>query len=970
METEELENQYAGLKIVDDDIAIDFLEQSQTDVVDDSDRTSWSMVGRFLTDKPIRFDKMLQVMASIWRPSRGVDATELQDNLFQFDFYHEKELLRVLEDGPWAFENSTLVCKQLEPPDANPLDVKLDSFAIWMQIHNLPATYASEHILEQIGNFAGSFMYQDPLNFGRSKKSYYRVRILLDVSKPLQQKMKIRKRDGSLAWITLMYERLNTFCFFCGIMGHQVRYCSKILNVNITPDEYSYGPWLRANLRRNAPTIGNRWIGRQPPPVKDEATEDTSGEGMNNDSILAIYHKRGGQHERESLASLYFSGNSLVNSAMSVEFQPRPRHRLPNHFYNSSALPHWEWEFPSNRLPHSRYQACKYLRPRTFVTGNDPRLRCARKPKPSRPNYYQGFKPQGRPERYTISAKNQNRNSSRENFKPAQKVLVQRPGKSACSVRPVLCESEQPGDLDEAWHMVKHRNRRYYSHQRNPLDFEYGNANRFCCLDLDDEYPKYLSLLYAFDREKENGFHPYSHPNTFHRHGGHTKSNWYASRSDRRSPARHGRNQPHGFQNRMPVGNQNSTHEGGKLSRKLTQRPAVSSPIPSPTVEPVTMEEITSHDTLAEGMGQGHEGDGGHHSGNLQQKSKNLTWADLLKNDRGTHGLTIGNKESAAPSLPVTPPQKKPLADSILLIKDNYPPSPSSNTQLVTTTPSNQDSEKFSFFGEIGFDSIQIDSRIFKFAVKENEIFILQFQKSRLHKISFNSQFAPQIVRFISQLTGADHCNDRQRRRFGIITIATELNKSGRFLKIAKKSGGFILIPMGPHNKELHDFLAIFSNFVGLTSLVQEEPTQLEHETIADTEESTSISKLIFNFEVQRAYAEKHQPPTEKQSKLALVQAYSDASDSFDPSDDSHFSDDFLGHATECDRRPPISGREDIRDSEFNSAICYKSQFITLDNCILTDNLNTQLKLYKKSQKNKRRHSMRTRSQSKQFPWA
>ncbi|CAH9123506.1 unnamed protein product [Cuscuta epithymum] len=56
---------------------------------------------------------------------------------------------------------------------------------------------------------------------------------------------------------------------------------------------------------------------------------------------------------------------------------------------------------------------------------------------------------------------------------------------------------------------------------------------------------------------------------------------------------------------------------------------------------------------------------------------------------------------------------------------------------------------------------------------------------------------------------------------------------------------------------------------------------------------------------------------------MTLIPAYSDASDSFDHSDDSFFS----------------------------------------------DNLNTQLKIYKKSQKNKRRHSTKTRSQSKKFPW-
>ncbi|CAH9143430.1 unnamed protein product [Cuscuta epithymum] len=126
----------------------------------------------------------------------------------------------------------------------------------------------------------------------------------------------------------------------------------------------------------------------------------------------------------------------------------------------------------------------------------------------------------------------------------------------------------------------------------------------------------------------------------------------------------------------------------------------------------------------------------------------------------------------------------------------------------------------------------------------------------------------------------------------------------------------------------------------------------------------------VFNYEVQRAYGEKQESLSfEKQPQIPLIQAYFDASDNFDYSDDSFFSDDFLGHATESDRHLPISNQEEIGNSKFNRTICRKSKFVTYENCLPTDNLNTQLKFYRKSQQNKRRHSMRTRSQSRNFPW-
>ncbi|CAH9079860.1 unnamed protein product [Cuscuta europaea] len=99
-------------------------------------------------------------------------------------------------------------------------------------------------------------------------------------------------------------------------------------------------------------------------------------------------------------------------------------------------------------------------------------------------------------------------------------------------------------------------------------------------------------------------------------------------------------------------------------------------------------------------------------------------------------------------------------------------------------------------------------------------------------------------------------------------------------------------------------------------------------ETMPLIEESTSITKLIFDSQIREAYSDKQCSPTPVKH-LRLVQAYSDASDSYYQSDDSFSMDDFLGHTTESERRPPISLPAEIRKSKFNRAICRKSKFVT-----------------------------------------
>ncbi|CAH9108714.1 unnamed protein product [Cuscuta epithymum] len=521
----------------------------------------------------------------------------------------------------------------------------------------------------------------------------------------------------------------------------------------------------------------------------------------------------------------------------------------------------------------------------------------------------------------------------------------------------------------EAWRTVSYRKRRYNHNQlsattrRNHLGNQSqttahrgglpGISNRYLCLDIEDVQPE---SVYPQPIENEQPRPYYTSQN---RAG--LNRNW---RRNRDAQNRQNKNE---FDFETPA-----VDDGNSNQRPVNSTPATPGPSADTTPEleadklAVEPHPVTSR---PQETNTGYE-----HNFGILTRANTLTWADLLRpnKDCNLSGSPDNGKDRAVQLSATSSIINKDLD---FLSKDKQLIIFEGSTSLVTTgstwtesEPLSVDSDKYYFFGEEGFDSIRIDSKLYKFAVRNGDLVIFEIKKSVLHKINFNLDLVPPIIRFISQFTSNDHSKFRQQRKFGPITVSSEYINSDCCLKIAKEKGSSIIFSMGPQKSSLLKFLAIFSNFVGKPQLVQEEPMHSEFETSA---ELTSISKLIFNFEVQRAYVEKQKTAsTEKQPLISsLLQAYSDASDSFDPSDDSYFSDDFLGHATESDRRPPISEQEQIRDSTFNRAICRKSQLITSENCLPTDNLNTQLKIYRKSQKNKRRHSMRTRSQTKEFPW-
>lgn len=107
-----------------------------------------------------------------------------------------------------------------------------------------------------------------------------RIRVGIDVNRPLRRKLKLRKNGGDWAWVTFKYERLYTFCYFCGCVGHSEKFCRKVIEVDTPPNELLYGPWLRAPLRRLTAPVGERWLVKEGP--MDDTTIDSKAHNGEN----------------------------------------------------------------------------------------------------------------------------------------------------------------------------------------------------------------------------------------------------------------------------------------------------------------------------------------------------------------------------------------------------------------------------------------------------------------------------------------------------------------------------------------------------------------------------------------------------------------------------------------------------------------------------------------------------------------
>lgn len=99
-------------------------------------------------------------------------------------------------------------------------------------------------ILLTVGARLGRLLEVDVGEDGSCTGKFARIRVMMDISKPLRQGIWVKQeRLEDEICILLRYERLPQFCFQCGCLGHSLRDCSL---PHVDAKDCSFGSWLRA----------------------------------------------------------------------------------------------------------------------------------------------------------------------------------------------------------------------------------------------------------------------------------------------------------------------------------------------------------------------------------------------------------------------------------------------------------------------------------------------------------------------------------------------------------------------------------------------------------------------------------------------------------------------------------------------------------------------------------------------------
>ncbi|CAH9051738.1 unnamed protein product [Cuscuta epithymum] len=198
------------------------------------------------------------MMASLWRPGRGVEIKEIDDKRYIFAFNHPIDMKRVLDGGPWQFERNLLIVKEIKPTDI-PHKICLNEAEFCVRIHNVPHCLLNLGTARRVGNFLGRFISYDKNQLGEKWKSYLRVRVCINVENPLNKGTTLKK-EGIGYWVDFQYEKLPNFCFICGVIGHSEKSCPPVYEEGLVLEKMLDVSLRAGSGMKTSPTGKNKWL--------------------------------------------------------------------------------------------------------------------------------------------------------------------------------------------------------------------------------------------------------------------------------------------------------------------------------------------------------------------------------------------------------------------------------------------------------------------------------------------------------------------------------------------------------------------------------------------------------------------------------------------------------------------------------------------------------------------------------------
>lgn len=126
-----------------------------------------------------------------------------------------------------------------------PTTIAFEQATFRFSMFNLSLACIGQKVRYQIGSTMGTVEEVDTYEEGVGWGEFLRVRVKIDLTKPLSSGRKLKLQRKSV-WVAFQYERLPRFCFHCGIIHHGSAGCLGRSGMRTRETGTQFGPWMRA----------------------------------------------------------------------------------------------------------------------------------------------------------------------------------------------------------------------------------------------------------------------------------------------------------------------------------------------------------------------------------------------------------------------------------------------------------------------------------------------------------------------------------------------------------------------------------------------------------------------------------------------------------------------------------------------------------------------------------------------------
>ena len=130
---------------------------------------------------------------------------------------------KILLGAPCSFDKYLVALCRYET-NHSLKELCFDMAEFWVQVHDLPARRMTVDEAKGICQTLGRIIhYSDEEETDGGE--FMRMRVKLDIKKPLSRGRRVRFGPDSDGWVSFRYKRLPIFCYWCGRLTHDTKDC-------------------------------------------------------------------------------------------------------------------------------------------------------------------------------------------------------------------------------------------------------------------------------------------------------------------------------------------------------------------------------------------------------------------------------------------------------------------------------------------------------------------------------------------------------------------------------------------------------------------------------------------------------------------------------------------------------------------------------------------------------------------------